>query len=176
MSHSCTLRPTRYNTINNVYFWFYVTFLFGRTIAVLFSSASINESAQKPLNFIRNVPTKYWTLDVSKKDFVVEASDSFCSSAEAALRYDWPRSTNSSFVRKRILLHHKRINFSCNNWNFELWTWTLTDQFMFSVYWNDCYFWNSTTGWSWRKTRLIMFTHWLLIQKVSEDFVRLKLL
>lgn len=58
-------RPTRYNAINDAYFWFYITFLCFRTIVVLFASSSINEAARKPLDYIRNVPTKFWTLDVS---------------------------------------------------------------------------------------------------------------
>jgi Trehalose receptor len=35
-------------------------------MTVLFASANINEAAKKPLIYIQNVPSRYWTLDVIK--------------------------------------------------------------------------------------------------------------
>jgi hypothetical protein len=57
-------RPNRYNLINDIYFWFYIVFLAFRTFAVLFASANMNESARKPIELIRRVPTRYWSVDV----------------------------------------------------------------------------------------------------------------
>jgi hypothetical protein len=58
-------RPNRITALSHGYFWFYIVFLTFRTMAVLFAAAGLNEACKKPLNYIREVPSRFWSLDVS---------------------------------------------------------------------------------------------------------------
>lgn len=101
-----TCRPNRYNLLNDAYFWFYIVFLVVRTLGVLFCSASINDTSQKPLNLIRNVPSRYWNIDVSW--IVSWAWSSWASSFNFSLNDSttqltlnhprWPSQAKSSFM------------------------------------------------------------------------------
>lgn len=57
-------RPTRWDAISDVYFWFYLAFLGLRTGFMLYAASSINESSRMSLRYIRKFPTRNWCVDV----------------------------------------------------------------------------------------------------------------
>lgn len=79
-------RPNRINALSHVYFWFYIVFLLFRTMTVLFASAGLNEACKKPLHYIRNVPSRHWSLDVSIYDFFVLLCTDFFFSCHQQLK------------------------------------------------------------------------------------------
>lgn len=105
-------RPNRYNKLNDAYFWFYVLFLSFRTLSVLFFSAAMNEASKEPLNFIRNVPSKFWTLDVSWSKVLLEnflfnflikpfSSNAFLTRSKSR-KPRWPFLERSFFTSPRL--------------------------------------------------------------------------
>lgn len=48
-----------------------------RTLYLLYCTALINDSARKPLEVIRNIPTRYWTVDVSRCFWTLTQRDGF---------------------------------------------------------------------------------------------------
>lgn len=93
-----------------------MVFLLFRTVSVLFSSALINEAAQKPLHYIRNVPSQYWTLDVRKKNYIFQRFSSLktFSKVKTTSRYDRNWSTDIGFFGTAIFPHHEGLDFSGN--------------------------------------------------------------
>ncbi|KAG5679797.1 hypothetical protein PVAND_009335 [Polypedilum vanderplanki] len=59
-------KPSNVDILNAVYFWFFLTFLTCRTLSVLLLSASINEAAKKPMEYIRNIPNKEWNVELKR--------------------------------------------------------------------------------------------------------------
>lgn len=59
------IKSTRLNTMDQVYFWFFVATMVTRIGGVLLTCAQLNRAALTPLELITKVPSKYWTLDVS---------------------------------------------------------------------------------------------------------------
>jgi hypothetical protein len=61
------IKSTRLNTMDQVYFWFFVSTMISRIGGVLFICAQLNNASMKPLELIAKVPSKKWTLDVRFK-------------------------------------------------------------------------------------------------------------
>lgn len=59
-------RYERHNAITEVYFWFFLIYFIVRTLYMLIVISQINDTVKKPLEIIRNIPTKYWNVDVSE--------------------------------------------------------------------------------------------------------------
>lgn len=49
---------------HSVYFWFSLTFLITRTLAVSLYAANINDESKKPARVFRAVPRESWCLEV----------------------------------------------------------------------------------------------------------------
>lgn len=49
-----------------VYFWFSLTFLISRTLAVSLYSAEIHNESKKPIEILRAVPTNSWSVEVRR--------------------------------------------------------------------------------------------------------------
>jgi Trehalose receptor len=60
-------RPDRLDFLDDLYFWFYLVFLTTRIFSMLFCCSGVHEAACEPIIYVRNVPTKYWTIDVSQR-------------------------------------------------------------------------------------------------------------
>ncbi|XP_059621800.1 gustatory receptor for sugar taste 64a-like [Phlebotomus argentipes] len=54
------------NTLSTVYFWFSLFFVMGRTVCVLLCAASIHDSSKTPLKTLRNVPTRFWSVELGR--------------------------------------------------------------------------------------------------------------
>lgn len=50
-----------------VYFWFSLTFLITRTLAVSLYAAEINDESKKPTRVFRAVPRESWCLEVGSR-------------------------------------------------------------------------------------------------------------
>lgn len=50
--------------INNIYFWYSLLYLIGRSICMFLSAAAIHDASRKPLEIIRNTPTTSWCNEV----------------------------------------------------------------------------------------------------------------
>jgi hypothetical protein len=57
-------KPNRFNVLSHVHFYFVLIILIIQLVATLFTCANMNRSALKPLELLRNVPSKYWSNDV----------------------------------------------------------------------------------------------------------------
>lgn len=57
---------------HSVYFWFSLTFLITRTLAVSLYAANINDESKKPARVFRAVPRESWCLEVCMR-FRVDA-------------------------------------------------------------------------------------------------------
>lgn len=57
-------RPTRWDAISDVYFWFYLFFLALRTGFMLYVASTINDSSRISLRYIRKFPSRNWCVDV----------------------------------------------------------------------------------------------------------------
>lgn len=58
-------RPNRFSALNHFNFWFFFIQLVTRLMGVLFTCANMNIYAKKPLDLLKSVPAKHWSLDVS---------------------------------------------------------------------------------------------------------------
>lgn len=50
--------------VHEVYFWFSLSFLIARTLAVSLYSAEINDESKKPIHVLRDVPRKSYCREV----------------------------------------------------------------------------------------------------------------
>ncbi len=59
-------------TSHAVYFWFSLTFLISRTLAVSLFSAAVNDESKIPIRFFRACPSDGWCLEVKIISFWAE--------------------------------------------------------------------------------------------------------
>ncbi|KAL7038081.1 hypothetical protein ACKWTF_009446 [Chironomus riparius] len=60
------LNPTRYYFLDDLYFWFYIFFLTLRIFSTLLSCSRIHDAATDTINYIRLIPSNYWTIDLKR--------------------------------------------------------------------------------------------------------------
>ncbi|XP_037906237.1 gustatory receptor for sugar taste 64c-like [Hermetia illucens] len=56
----------RPSTMDQIFSWFSLVFLISRTLAMLFFASTIHDASKEPLAILRDIPTKYWTLEVQR--------------------------------------------------------------------------------------------------------------
>ncbi|XP_055550377.1 gustatory receptor for sugar taste 64c-like [Wyeomyia smithii] len=58
-----------------VYFWYSLTLLIFRTVCMLYVGSGVHVASMSPLNILRNVPSKYWGIDLQRLTDDVAAGD-----------------------------------------------------------------------------------------------------
>lgn len=64
LGHFNRTRKLRY-VMNDVYYWFSLLFLIGRTVTLFLCAAHINEAAKKPLDIVTKIPNNGWSVEVN---------------------------------------------------------------------------------------------------------------
>uniref|UniRef100_A0A1B0EUR7 Gustatory receptor n=1 Tax=Lutzomyia longipalpis TaxID=7200 RepID=A0A1B0EUR7_LUTLO len=57
--------------LSTFYFWFSLLFVIGRASCAILCAASIHAASKTPLKILRNVPTKYWNLELGRFTYSV---------------------------------------------------------------------------------------------------------
>ncbi|KAG5682212.1 hypothetical protein PVAND_011578 [Polypedilum vanderplanki] len=65
-------KPNRFNLLSHIHFYFVLIILAIQLIATLFTCANMNRSALKPLETLRNIPSKYWSIDFKILQHLIE--------------------------------------------------------------------------------------------------------
>ncbi|XP_062557004.1 uncharacterized protein LOC134221845 [Armigeres subalbatus] len=52
--------------VNDVYYWFSLLFLIGRTATLFLCAAHIHEAAKKPLDIVANIPNNGWNVELDR--------------------------------------------------------------------------------------------------------------
>lgn len=112
----------RYMALDDIYFWFYLSFLLVRVYSTLFSCASIHESATTPLDHLGNIPSHLWTLDVSLINSLLSFSNFyFPIIVNQTPWHNSVRNKNSRFLWQTIFLHLENndaefFRYHCDFW------------------------------------------------------------
>jgi hypothetical protein len=99
---------------NNGDFWFFLMIFMIRNMFMLYTIAKMNESVKKPLEVIRNVPSRYWTIDVEeeeKKNQFKKLTTNLFSFHLIVETFDgrnFDRFSNFNVLWIAILFHYKR--------------------------------------------------------------------